>query len=814
MTLVELALAYNLIGSSASIISAIDTVLKLRKDYTAENLFKECFIRSVRRKSRTLAHFTKNHEPKTVDADRDNLNRSLMKMEAIDTSTLASEKQEILRTIAPLFRSCLILPGHQLTDVEIDQKLLPILENTIADFYSRLPLTDKAFKQLVIESTKKEHTEHKTQSESLVRVEQQLEKMAKVQTDIEQKLSYLNPTVIQKESGRAEFRNPFRIVKAEDFDHNYPLLASLFKKPANYDLIRGRDNLILAGGRGCGKSMILRSLSAPTAVQIEAHSRNLDRLSFKDAELDYFGVYIKLAKGCFGDLSTDVALKDRAAAQLFQHAFNIELLKEVINTLLESRDSCNIISIPPNIERSIVEGIGELLGIEEDSLSNFANLKNIAVRQRRAIGDYLATLRLGVDANYSGCHTYVHDFPREFCRILLDSIPDFENARIYFLLDEFENLAEFQQTVVNTITKLRPDSLTLKIATRILGVKSRIDLQGEPIQSPRDYQVVLLDHDVGSREYVNLVSEISERRLQEEKCSVTDIGQLLPSLGSYPELGEKRVKELVSAFLKESREIDFSKAPLEQQKEWRRRWGVAMTFRENSGKKYPKLYAGFGTFVEMSSGIISNFLELCKMAFYLAEMNGQDVRAGESIDPEIQNEAVYLVSRASLDWISSNIPQTGPKISQLVLDLGDIFREKLLEHSSEPEAARIVIKNPERLENPLYKNLAKILEDAERWSVLHSSGLVNAYSPRHKSDVRPSEYTLNRILIPTLKISPRLRWRTEFRLREIADLIDSNRRAQEKRKLIARQGKKQREVVDHPPSLFDPIEGEGEVNES
>lgn len=135
----------------------------------------------------------------------------------------------------------------------------------------------------MLKSIQSEHQAHENQEKFQDKLKEQFERMEDVQRELLDKLPYLNPTVIQKESGRSEFKNPFRIVKAEDFDHNYPLLATLFREPANYDLIRGRDNLILAGGRGCGKLMILRSLAVPTAVEIEATSRNISRLTYKEA---------------------------------------------------------------------------------------------------------------------------------------------------------------------------------------------------------------------------------------------------------------------------------------------------------------------------------------------------------------------------------------------------------------------------------------------------------------------------------------------------------------------------------------------------
>lgn len=804
--ILEFALAfYGFLGTTITVVDGIKKVLEKDRKYTAEDLFKRCFVRAVKRNSLNLNILNKGYDPRKVDVDSDEFEQTINDLNNLESSDLGmGEKDKILIILVPRFKKCLILPNIQVTEQDINNYLSHVIIDAMADFYSQLPLTEQPFKQIVIESIRREYHEHEAQEKFRKKIADQLNRMEDVQKEIIQR-AYLDPTVIQKESGRAEFKNPFRIVKAEEFDHQYPLLAKLFKEPANYDLIRGRDNLILAGGRGCGKSMILRSLAVPIAIAIESSSRNKPNLSYKDAGLDYFGVYIKLAKGYFDDLNPDSVLTVDAATQLFQHSFNMQLLKATLDNLMECRDSLNILPFSSSQERSIVEKIVEILGIKCIS-PTFTELRKGIVAEERAIGNYVGSLRLGLNATYTGQYTYVNDFPRDFCKIILDSIQEFQNSRIYFLLDEFENLAEFQQTVVNTITKLRPESLTIKLATRSMGVKSRVDLQGEPIQSPRDYQMVPLDYAIGS-EYANLLIEIAEKRLKAEKCKETDIRKLLPfkvdlELGEtkqyfsellddkerFPELGETHVRELVSNFLQERRNIDFSKCDKQEQEEWIHRMGVAVTFREQQGKKYPKMYCGFESFKDCSSGIISNFLELCKIAFYLAESNGDNVRDGEPIDPDTQNEAIYLVSSVSLNWIPKNIPKTGPKISRLLLDFGDIIREKLLKHDTEPEAARIVIKDPERLDDKKFEDVADILDDAVRWSVLHAKGPIKAYSPKHKLDVRSNDYIINRILIPSLEISPRPRWRTEFQIKEIASLLDPDIRSESKKKLMKKHG--------------------------
>jgi hypothetical protein len=223
-------------------------------------------------------------------------------------------------------------------------------------------------------------------------------------------------------------------------------------------------------------------------------------------------------------------------------------------------------------------------------------------------------------------------------------------------------------------------------------------------------------------------------------------------------------------------------------REVRHQWEYALVFRLSTSKRKPRTYAGFSDFVLLSSGIISNFLELCKLAFYRAQGEGCDIASGHPIPWAIQNDAVYDTSRAYFDGIGRNIEETGPAIAQWVLDLADIFRGKLLSHSSEPEAARIMLRNPEALPEPANAPLSRILEDATRWSVLHTQSQASAYFPKHKSDVRSNDYYFNRILCPILRLSPRPRWPTVFDVEELCALRCASTRAHTRNTLVKKHG--------------------------
>ena len=153
MTILELALAaYNIGGTTASIIGAIDDALRRAKNITAEDLFKKSLADTVKQSAQRLAHFTASGNPETVEVDGEMLDNKIASLKDTDLITLTSlEENERLTNITTLFSECIILPGHQLTAEDFEATIRPILAETIAEFYNRLPFNQGAFNQIILE---------------------------------------------------------------------------------------------------------------------------------------------------------------------------------------------------------------------------------------------------------------------------------------------------------------------------------------------------------------------------------------------------------------------------------------------------------------------------------------------------------------------------------------------------------------------------------------------------------------------------------------------------------------------------------------
>ena len=145
----------GLVGSGASIFSGIDVVLKHFSNSTAEDLFKRCLVNVVTESAPNLAHLTETRDSETVSVDDNTLDDVINSLDDIDISTLTSlGEPERLSEITTLFQDCIILPGHQLTSEELTHRIQPVIEKTIANFYSRLPRNQEASNQTTFEILK------------------------------------------------------------------------------------------------------------------------------------------------------------------------------------------------------------------------------------------------------------------------------------------------------------------------------------------------------------------------------------------------------------------------------------------------------------------------------------------------------------------------------------------------------------------------------------------------------------------------------------------------------------------------------------
>ena len=181
------------------------------------------------------------------------------------------------------------------------------------------------------------------------------------------------------------------------------------------------------------------------------------------------------------------------------------------------------------------------------------------------------------------------------------------------------------------------------------------------------------------------------------------------------------------------------------------KYKLSLMFLLSSHERKDKLYYSFNTYCFLSSGIVGNFLELCRRAFQIAAFeNREALLEGGQISPKLQNMAAREVGKSELDMIR-RIPEYGIELSHFANSLGNCFRT----YHQDPR-----LRYPET--NQLSVDLSTVpseedrstFEAAIRWSVIQRKPRLQGPNPGGgKTEI----YTLNRILAPVFQISYRTR---------------------------------------------------------
>jgi hypothetical protein len=570
--------------------------------------------------------------------------------------------------------------------------------------------------------------------------------------------------------------NPFLLVKAEDFNHNYKQLARLFQSSPEWDSIqRPPDNVFIEGGRGTGKSMLLRRLTAQATVA----AQRLEDSNADPEQLDsgYFGVYVKLTRGYYDQFSTVDTVKAPIAQLLAQHELNIEIFDAFVDTIRWLVKEGALPSVTDHMDQVVME----LKGLFDNAPDVHAleDLQRITVRfEQDQITTFYREKAFGREVVYGGSARDTVAFLRNLSHIFRNRLFPRLPVRLFILIDEFETLLDIQQIAINTAIKMRLPDLTFKIAVRTWGRKtSDTFTPADPIQQPRDYTEIQLDYNVTSGDYSSLLAGIAAKRLSVAGYPDERIQSYLISQ-TYTD--EVRPDQLESK-LQEIWKSGHRKAD-EPNEEFKIKYTPTAVYRIVARAHKTKSFAGFDQYVLLSSGIVSNFIELCKYAFYFALSDQLPLRIKPEIPTYTQTTAAHQVSQRLFDTIDGNVPNVGAVLKQLVADLSSILRNRLLKHPSEPEANRLEVTDYGALSSESL--LAKVLNEAVVWSVLHMNSAGASMRPKNAARPPSAEFIINRIYCPALGISPRARWRVKIQLSDLHAMIEQVRRLATYKKLM------------------------------
>jgi hypothetical protein len=633
-------------------------------------------------------------------------------------------------------------------------------------------------------------------------------------------------------NNKTRWQNPFEKSLVEDwrleeFPQNYREMVACFFPPEFMNRLESVDvkPKILMGGRGTGKSHILRMISIQSVInrikfeKAKSEGKNPAEIKLKleDYGEPYFGVYLKVT--LFSPLSTTniTYLSRDELKSLFEHLFNMQASIAILDAVKFLIDVCE--DIPREKEQILCVNLCKKLGqiIKGETLSD---IKGSLSTQVEIIQKIVKEFPWHKDfSRFEGKikFTSAPDFVRQLFGVIRNDI--LKDKVLFLLLDEYDELDEYQQEFINRLIRTR--TLTFRIASKIGGIKTFEYTEGKELDEIHDYDPIIPLHFETSREkihsYQNLLKNIFIRRLSVYgDYKINDPKKLLitPTLADE-KITKKEIQEELKktrASLKKKREITN---PEDYWKNFEGHYKEAVIYRLLRKKGRDKLYAGFDEYVSLSSGIARQFILLCRDSFSLAHVRGIAIERGKPIPLRVQSEAVENLSRNLLliETIKTIPSGYGPKLVRLIQDLGRILEAKLY-WSTEPQANRFEIIDSQKFMNSEYSVPKEMIENGLRMPHFMSE---TAFRPKQPSYyISPFTFSLNGIFAPILGIPPEKRWRTPLNVDELGGLCSNENREEVLRKIIEQikgkgrivRGKKKqgKESVQLQRTIFDTLD--------
>ena len=597
-----------------------------------------------------------------------------------------------------------------------------------------------------------------------------------------------------------------------------------------------RKPRVIVGGRGCGKTMLLRYLSHESAF-----SRK--RPTPDPSTLEHIGIYWR-ADTQFVSLLEGRGQPEYLWRAAFGHLSALILGKELLRAL-----------------ESIAESRLQVITSDDLDRLDFSGLSTPQIELPRTLAELSAFLDESLFDFEIWANTIDPEskpqllpaplFLKRLIDIIVQQLEPLRGVVFFAYIDEYENLTELQQQVVNTWLKHSEPPLIFNLAIKRNGFKTRRTLGEESIVATHDYrQVDLEDFDQNS-EFRLLAAEIlllrfhnarvrldafnpellrdpqavTHRRTPPYPTQVFALArQLLPPWSKkglaqevfgdgtlFRQLEQRITKGLnqrdetiltsdhflrpehptpaavvVPALLARTRlptkqivdEFDKHCAGepngFQERTEWLHNIFLAsyLDLFSSLVRACP-IYSGFDTYCCMAKGNIRHFLELCHKAFATSNDSPQ---AG--VSAKQQAEAACQVAASLLPEVRS-FGRLGNNLHSFVLRLGRLFQWSQKRTSqSEPERTHFAIRDGE---DAIDQNAKTLLAEAVKWSVL-----IEERETKSKSDTTPQvvDYVLNPIYAPYFHISYRKGRKLELTSSEF--VILSSGSADEYRKLFAR----------------------------
>lgn len=594
-------------------------------------------------------------------------------------------------------------------------------------------------------------------------------------------------------------KTPFAEYREEQVKVN---IFDYFVEPSFFEKFCDTKPILISGSRGTGKTTILKVL---TLAESKDYKKYLE-------ENNYIGVYYRVDLNITTSFRGE-GLEQRKWEKLFSYYFVAKLSYELINQFIGIK---SLYSIDSEVEVCQKYAV---LFTNVNGICSLEELSKIIFDELYRIRDYINNCAFEDYPHIGDYATIIRELPQDLLRI--SSTSQLNEKTIFYLIDEFEGLFEWQQKLVLSFLKYSDKYHTYKICMRPDGLKTSqtmgaeyvretddirtIDLNELILENREDYYKYALDVCKKRMELfykkndLNNISNIQFEKLFEKYTEEQEFDLIFGKIGT--KLNEDIQKFILEINLKNpeiekylyNNYFDFLICRLMYLKNKKKEsfekvvehvWNKDQKYIEAVGNyknaliyylclrfSLQKNYSGFNTLVNISGGTLRYLLELCNEIFERAASDYNfNYEEPDIISAKIQTEAVMLVSSKRVNQISA-IPQIGLNMRTFVISLGKIYR---IFHRDD----KIAKFEPNHFSIKTSK--ASIDEDILLFlkECVMRGVLLKKRNNKNKSTYMISAdeylYMLHPIYTPSFQISWRRKQKAEFDLMELKVLVSND----------------------------------------
>lgn len=665
---------------------------------------------------------------------------------------------------------------------------------------------------------------------------------------------------------RFDEKRPFDVVRAEDFGGDlyefYEPLEQLVRKVSGVD-ITGSRPVFLIGGRGTGKTMVLKFLSFEMQMKdflkkSVGQTRSIE--TFNQNEIREFlngrrfvGIYLRFK-------TTEYDSMKGEAARLFEPYFSLKVAEQIFR-FLQILKASGILAC--NEEKRIAEFFVDQ--VKEPELKLEANVESVL----RAIKEDLLPLFETIMEKHSYCS--FSEIKKDlaipvivFKKVIFDlpglvfaEIDHLRGKTLFVLLDELEYLSDYQTCCIGELIKDSDETpVIFKIGSRYMPERLPVGESREVLQEPHDFRIINITdalnaaHGGKKTDYRDLIKNILNKRLAKSQFfrerGITDVEQLFPNVALEKEaldlVGDREKHwEKFRSFLKRSgyhEKIDEVVSDLkcpnnpiieklnmllfyrgkfpkvirsmyekylsgnnEKYGHLYRKNALNLLFQLYHDYRKEKEYAGIDVFIHLSSGIIRNAIELCNQALTTAYNFQYEPSSDQPVDIVYQDIGTKHCARLQYDDIPRIPGNVGLEIQDFINQIGSVFRALHLDpYMIEPEPTHFETHYSKVKGRP-----KQILDAALRYAYLQEKPPMH---PKSQAETMKRDFLINRIFAPYFQISYNVRGRTLITPSQIHILVSGSiAEKNQTRKQIIKQNSRKRGAkareVEAQSTLFD-----------